>query len=395
MREDWKKKQLGEIAEVGAGNPAPQGDTLFHDGIYPFFRTSDVGKIRFGKLNKSSDYLNEEGKRGLRLYPKGTILFPKSGASTFLNHRVILGVDGFVSSHLATIVADRTQVEPGYLLYFLSTICAQDLIQDHAYPSLNLGTISSIVISLPALAEQRRIVGILDETFAGLATARANTERNFNNANMILKANLEKAFDSQGDYPRIPIGEVAQVFDGPHATPKTIDNGPVFLGISALKDGQISFRETRHVSDEDYHKWTRRVEPKPDDVVFSYETRLGQAAIIPHNFKCCLGRRMGLVRANRRRLNPQYFVYQYISPPFRRFLQGKTIKGATVDRISVKEFPSFTIILPSLSIQEDTIEQIDMVRAETARLSSICLRKSITIDELRKTLLYQAFSGNL
>ncbi len=149
MKKGWRTRRLGDVAQVSAGNSAPQDESLFKDGTYPFFRTADAGRVRFGDVYESADYLNKKGIEGLRRYPKGTILFPKSGASTFLNHRVMLGVEGCVASHLATIVADETQIEPRFLLYFLSTISAQDLVQDHAYPSLNLPTISGISIHAP------------------------------------------------------------------------------------------------------------------------------------------------------------------------------------------------------------------------------------------------------
>jgi type I restriction enzyme S subunit len=142
------------------------------------------------------------------------------------------------------------------------------------------------------------------------------------------------------------------VFDGPHATPKTVGEGPVFLGIGALQDGRINLGETRHVTPEDYVKWTRRVEPQPGDVVFSYETRLGQAAIIPEGLKCCLGRRMGLVRIDRSRMLPRFFLYTYIAPHFQEFLRSRTVHGATVDRILLTEFPEFPFPCPSLSEQE-------------------------------------------
>jgi hypothetical protein len=109
MNKGWQTKTLGDVAQVSAGNSAPQDKSLFKDGTYPFFRTADAGQVRFGYIYKPADYLNKNGILGLRRYPKGTILFPKSGASTFLNHRVMLGVEGCVSSHLATIVADETQ----------------------------------------------------------------------------------------------------------------------------------------------------------------------------------------------------------------------------------------------------------------------------------------------
>jgi type I restriction enzyme S subunit len=153
------------------------------------------------------------------------------------------------------------------------------------------------------------------------------------------------------DWKVVPIGDVAEIFDGPHATPKTIDSGPIFLGIGALENGRINLGETRHVTPADFATWTRRVKPRPRDVVFSYETRLGQVAMIPDNFECCLGRRMGLVRVNQNKLDPHFFLYSYLSPQFQEFLRSRTIPGATVDRLPLKDFPSFPISLPPMDIQ--------------------------------------------
>src|SRR5690606_2470882 len=97
---------------------------------------------------------------------------------------------------------------------------------------------------------------------------------------------------------------------------------------------------------EDFKTWTRRVKPQAGDIVFSYETRLGEAAMIPEDFECCLGRRMGLVRTDRTRLDPRFFLYTYLSPYFQDLIRSRTIHGATVDRIALKEFPSFQIPLP-------------------------------------------------
>ena len=155
------------------------------------------------------------------------------------------------------------------------------------------------------------------------------------------------------DWNRVPIGSVAEVFDGPHATPRTIDYGPIFLGIGALKNGRIDLGETRHVSLNDFAKWTRRVKPKPGDIVFSYETRLGEAAMIPEGLECCLGRRMGLVRPLDERLDSRFFLYYYLSPEFQDFIRSRTISGATVDRIALKEFPHFSIPLPDIGAQRE------------------------------------------
>jgi type I restriction enzyme S subunit len=74
--------------------------------------------------------------------------------------------------------------------------------------------------------------------------------------------------------------------------------------------------------------------------------------MIPDGLECCLGRRMGLVRADRSRLNPRFFLYVYLSPSFQDFIRSRTIPGATVNRLAIKEFPSFPIPLPPLSEQD-------------------------------------------
>jgi type I restriction enzyme S subunit len=106
-----------------------------------------------------------------------------------------------------------------------------------------------------------------------------------------------------------PLGEVADVFDGPHATPPKTDDGPVFLGISNLARGRLIMTEIEHLSEKDYVRWTRRVRPRPGDVVFSYETRLGEAARIPPGLRCCLGRRMGLLRARPSQIDERFLLW--------------------------------------------------------------------------------------
>ena len=148
------------------------------------------------------------------------------------------------------------------------------------------------------------------------------------------------------------IGEISVVFDGPHATPKIVEEGPIFLGIDALQNGRLVLGKTRHVSEEDYKTWTKRVTPTAGDLVFSYETRLGEAAIIPEGLTCCLGRRMGLLRMDKTQIIPEFLLYLYISPNYQSFLKSRTIHGATVDRLALKEFPDFPVRLPALDRQK-------------------------------------------
>jgi type I restriction enzyme, S subunit len=142
-----------------------------------------------------------------------------------------------------------------------------------------------------------------------------------------------------------------EVFDGPHATPPKSDIGPIFLGISNLDNGRLNLAEVERIDGAHWAKWTRRVVPRAGDIVFSYETRLGQAAIIPNGLQCCLGRRLGLLRVNPERLNARYLLYAYLSPTFQAFLETRVLHGSTVDRLPIAEFPDFPVPIPPLPVQ--------------------------------------------
>ena len=155
----WEKVELGGVSTVSSGNTAPQDKRLFIDGKYPFYRTSDVGAVHLSdNLKEVRDWLNDDGVRGLKLFRGGTILFPKSGASTFLNHRAIMGSDGYVSSHLAAITVRDRLGDKKYIYYILSQVDAKEITPDQAYPSLKISDISKIRIPLPPLEVQEQIV---------------------------------------------------------------------------------------------------------------------------------------------------------------------------------------------------------------------------------------------
>ncbi len=147
------------------------------------------------------------------------------------------------------------------------------------------------------------------------------------------------------------VGEVADVFDGPHATPKKTEAGPYFLSISSLSQGLLDLSKSAHLSETDFSRWTRRVTPLAGDVLFSYETRLGEAALMPEGVRGCLGRRMGLLRPRHDVVDPRYLLLAYLGPQFQQEIRARTISGATVERIALKELPSFPLALPPLPEQ--------------------------------------------
>lgn len=138
-------------------------------------------------------------------------------------------------------------------------------------------------------------------------------------------------------------------YDGLHATPEPSDEGPMFLGIkNILDDGGIDFSDIRHISEKEYPKWTKRVVPQKNDLVFSYEATLHRYALIPEGFRGCLGRRMALIRVKKSVVCEKYLYFYFLSPYWKVFVETIKVSGSTVDRISISEFPDYEIPLPPL-----------------------------------------------
>lgn len=394
--ERWTLKPLEELANVGAGNPAPQDKKLFEGGKYPFIRTSDVGQIRFGEISTATDLLNEKGASKLRLVPKGTVLMPKSGASTFLNHRVVTTADAFVSSHLATITPKDGITDPRYLLYALSQVAAQDLLPENSYPSLNLNLIKTIRVPFPPLGDQQRIVAVLDEAFESLARARTHAEANLQNARELLALTFEHELLKYKEASiQTTIGKVCTGFEyGTSAKSKPEGKLPV-LRMGNLQSGEIDWSNLVYTdSDADIKKLTLN----EGDVLFNRTNSLehvGKTAIYRGDMPAIFAGYLIRVHYDRSTLLPEFlnmFLNSRSARDFGRSISGKSVNQANISASKLKTYP---IMLPSVPDQEDVVRKMESLREPLKDLERTYKVKTKNIDDLRQSLLQKAFAGEL
>jgi len=178
------------------------------------------------------------------------------------------------------------------------------------------------------------------------------------------------------------IGEIAEIFDGPHATPEKIQSGPYFLSISSLVKGRLDLTKSARLNEAHFKKWTKRVTPRKGDLLFSYETRLGEVALMPDGVRACLGRRMGLLRPRNNKVIPEYLLYAYLSPAFQQTIISNTIRGATVDRLALNEFPDFSIRIPGI---EEQAKVANLLQAIDTKID--CNNRiNVELEAMAKTL---------
>ena len=160
--EEWEHNELSKVCKICVGDPAPQENEKFSNEGIPFVRVFDLSKNNGKKfLSETRDKISlDMGKKiRLRLFPKDSIILPKSGASTLLNYRVILSQDSFVVSHNAIIIPKN--INKDFLFYQLSDLDLGKFTDTTSLPSLKLSELQKIKITIPPLPEQKQIGSIL------------------------------------------------------------------------------------------------------------------------------------------------------------------------------------------------------------------------------------------
>jgi len=178
------------------------------------------------------------------------------------------------------------------------------------------------------------------------------------------------------------LSDVVTIFDGPHATPERKAEGKYFLNIACLNDGRLDLAAADRVSEDDFRVWTRRVTPVAGDLLFSYETRLGEAALMPEGVDACLGRRMALLRPKPGRVHPRFLLYYFLSPRFQRLIEINTIHGATVNRIGLASMGQWPVEFPKMENQRaiaEVLGALDDKIAANQQVSTVTERLSVAL----------------
>lgn len=302
---------------------------------------------------------------------------------------------------VAVIRPGREIVEPRFLMYSFIERNAElnEQARGVAQKGIYLETLRELEVMLPPLLEQQRIVGILDEAFDNIATVKTNAEKNIRNARALFKSYLQCEFDHGGrGWQEKTLGEIAQVKGGKRV-PKgyKLLTGPtdhVYLRVIQFTDsGTIDTSDLRYVSPEVYRKIKNYV-IYSTDLYISIAGTIGKTGIIPE----------GLDGANltenacRLVFNSEVsnrFVYYFTVTPGFVEQAGLNTRTAAQPKLALSRLATIKLGIPPLAEQERLVSEFDALRAETQRLASIYRRKLVALDALKRSLLHQAFTGQL
>jgi type I restriction enzyme S subunit len=185
------------------------------------------------------------------------------------------------------------------------------------------------------------------------------------------------------------------VVDCPHSTPKWTESGVACLRTTNFKAGYLDLESLRFVSEETYKERISRLEPAPGDVLYSREGGiLGIACIMPPRLRACLGQRMMQFRLDTGVVLPEFFVGVLNSALILSEVR-RLIGGAAAPHLNIRDIKTFPIPLPPIAEQRRIVELLVGITSQTQRLESVYRRKLAALEDLKKSLLHQAFAGQL
>lgn len=378
MKAGWHLVPMGKLCAISSG----ESDTkdAVPDGPYAFFDRSKT-------IKRSSRFLYDcealiipgEGKEFLPKYYKGKFDLHQRAYALF-EFRPELDVRFLF--HLLHHRAD----------YFPSVAVGATV------KSLRRRHFDNLPVPLPPLPEQHRIVAILDEAFEGLAIAKANAEKNLQNARALFESHLQSVFTERGEgWVEKRIEEwCSSIMDCVNKTAPVVERPTPFKMIRTtnVRNGYVDVSRVRYVTEETYRIWTRRQIPQKGDVILTREAPMGEVGMLLTDDQVFLGQRLVSYRANVDVLDNQFLLLALQSEDLQGQIHAKA-SGSTVQHMRVPDTKNLLLAAPSLQQQRGIVYKLGRIRAETQRLESLYQQKLTALYDLKKSLLHQAFSGQL
>lgn len=386
-------KKLSEVCDFQNGFAFKS--SKFKSTGYPILRISNIQKNEISTKDlvffDPSDY-----KENFERYKvvKDDILIAMSGGTTGK-----LGVnttnDIYYLNQRVGKFSPRKDILRQYLYYFLQTKSEESLkiAGGAAQPNLSTEQIKNFEIPVPSISEQQQIVEKLDTAFDLIDRAKANIEKNIQNAKELFQSKLNQVFSTKGEgWEEKPLGEVCKTGSG--GTPlKSHSEYYINGNIPWLVSGEVNNRTITHsknfITQKGLDNSSARLFPKDSVLIAMYGATAGQVGIL--RFESASNQAVCAIFPNKN-FSPDFLYYAFL---FKKAeLISKAVGNAqpNISQIKIKE----TIVpVIALNDQEKIVRQLDQLSAQTEFLQQKYQQKLANLEELRKSILEKAFKGEL
>ncbi|WP_076592967.1 restriction endonuclease subunit S [Herminiimonas arsenitoxidans] len=400
MKTGWKAQLLGSLFQIGSSKRVLKSQWTT-EGV-PFYRGREVTRMSIDGFVDNELFIAEdhyaELARQYGIPQDGDIIITAIG--TIGNSYIVQTGDRFYFKDASVLWMKKTcDVSSQFINYWLKSPVFYDQLDrgnGATVDTLTIQKLQNVQVLTPPLAEQQRIVTTLDEAFESIATARVNAEQNLQNARALFESYLQSIFTHRGEgWEDAKIGQHIRFIDYRGKTPTKMNQGLRLITAKNVKMGYVQQEPMEFVAPESYAPWMTRGIPRRGDILFTTEAPLANVAQLDTDEKVVFAQRIIIMQPDASKLDSTFLKYLLLSQPIQQRIRAKGT-GATVQGIKASLLRLIDISFPtSLPSQRKIVEMLDSLNRETQRLESIYQQKLAALDELKKSLLHQAFSGEL
>ena len=305
----------------------------------------------------------------------------------YVDFDFVLGADG------VKILQSRSFLWPKFFFYQLQATELPSLGYARHYRLLK-----ELVISIPPLSEQQRIVGLLDEAFGGLATAQAHAAQNLQNARDLFESHLNAIFTQRGKgWVEHRLGDVFDIGSSKRIRESEWASSgvPFYGGKEIVRLSKVGFVVSdAYISEAKYGEYALRYEmPQPGDLLITARGTIGVGYVVRYGDKFYYKDGNIISLREKTPTNPHFVLYAFRSKPV--VAQFADLTGATVTHLPIERAKNLLVSMPNFPTQCTVAEHLSIIETEAQRLESVYQRKLVVLEKLKKSLLHQAFSGEL
>jgi len=411
MKKGWQTKNLGDLCEIELGKTPARANSAYWDEKREtgnvWLSIADLLNAEDNIVVDSKEYVSDKGAAICKLVPKGTLLV---SFKLTLGRLAFAGRDVFTNEAIAALtIFNERELSKEFLFYcltFFDWVKAAENDVKLKGMTLNKAKLRVMPVSFPPLPEQQRIVRILDEAFDGIAIAKANAEKNLQNARALFESHLNDVFNKKGDgWEEKQLGDtsIIEIIDGDRgsnypAKDDFSDEGfCLFLNTKNVRPDGFNFDTTMYISKEK-DQALRKGKLQRNDVILTTRGTIGNVAVYDDNVnleQIRINSGMLIFRPNTDKLLPS-FLFEVFRSGIMKIQITVHVSGAAQPQLPIKTLIKFKIPVPkTLEAQGKMVNSIRLLDAVTQRLQSIYQQKLVSLDALKKSLLDQAFKGEL
>ncbi len=312
-----------------------------------------------------------------------------------MSERCVRFVEGkfFLNDSGLTVTSTSPEVSQGYINLLLHAKAPEIYALGGGTAQKNLDTKSfrSLQIPLPPLAEQKRIVALLDEAFARIDEAKAKAQASIQSLGTLVVSEFQSLVDKKG-FERKPLPELAS-----HTLGKMLDKKknsgtprPYLRNVNVRWfEFDLSDIHEMPIRDEE----VARCQARKGDVLMCEGGYPGRCAIWRSDEPVFFQKALHRIRFNEKWMAEWFVNYMHSldsSGKISEFFTGTGIQHLTGETLSKLEIP-----VPPKSEIEAYVKKISAIREETNDLNANERAKLAALSDLKASLLAQAFAGDL